>query len=247
MTTHKTRRTLALLRGLVKRGRACTDLVDIISDEEVRTWERLSYDGQTLGTAWCEGSNRETWPEWAREVDVDTALGIPFGRDSWLRWALQNGVAPGQPFLVRMDRPVGHYDAYNHEYDEDYSGELVEVRPIPLRLALKRWEHFLRKLEAEDAMEAAARASFRKLVERDTGRMYVRQFLYDSNHSHGNWGLPTGIGFKLETSHNPPYTLVEARSDSGDRKKAMEELQEKACAMFPQLTPELALGLEIRR
>ena len=261
MPTTKTRRTLELLHGVVKRGRKRTDLVDFATQGATWTWHRLAFDSfDALETVMCnyeahlayryaicseEQAENAGWPLWAAETDISNSLDVSWsdGKWRWVYWALEHGVAPGQPFLVWTGQPEGHYCYSSNEYDEEYSGELISVRPLPLHLALKRWEHLLRRVVVSRALWDAHRAEHRSLVERNTAKMYVQQFLYGES----NYGPPKSVGYRLETRCSPPYTLVEARSDAGNRDEAMAKLVLEACERYPRLSPEILLQIEVRR
>ena len=73
-----------------------------------------------------------------------------------------NGVAPGQPFLVGLGPPEVVESGWEvTEYDEYWDGELIEVRPLPAAVVLKRWEEDARRLAKWKAVAEAESTSNR--------------------------------------------------------------------------------------
>jgi hypothetical protein len=75
-------------------------------------------------------------------------------------WALQNGVAPGQPFLVEFQAPIysgGGGRDYNGDYPDvevEHNIKVVRVLPKSLAGAGKAWAHTLKRIEHEHAKHA---------------------------------------------------------------------------------------------
>lgn len=119
---------------------------------EVRAWLRLVFRGDARELA--PKALHRGLPEWfhqdlMREDDVTHALRPPnhgIG-DGWARWALHRGIAPGQPFLVRLVEPRWSAD-YWGEWDCHYDGGLVAVEPWPLERVARQWERYLKALGA---------------------------------------------------------------------------------------------------
>jgi hypothetical protein len=62
---------------------------------------------------------------------------------------MREGIAPGQPFLVRFDKPIvsgGSYE-YPEDVDVEYPVHLVRVMPKSLVGAGKAWAHTLKRIE----------------------------------------------------------------------------------------------------
>lgn len=253
MTT-KTRATLQLLRK-TKRTKRCADLVDFFSEKELRLWYRLELTGirirDGLEPVLCNSAyymkRREAtedqpklWPDWADELDLGDVLGVNVGyqRKAWLRWALENGVAPGQPFLIGVTPPDVYRCGYETvEYDVEWSGELLEVRPLPASLVHKRWAHFLRKAAVEDAVDAQQSMLDHARLERDTGHMYLSGYSYQATSDSYSW--PRGYCIRLCTKSVGGYylELSSGRSDTGDKEEAMRKLCDDACASLSSPQP----------
>lgn len=258
--TAKTRTTLQLLRK-TRRTKRCADIVDFFSEKELRLWYRLELAGirirDDLEPVLCnhgyymkrrEATEElpELWPDWACELDLGEVLGVGYQRKAWLRWALENGVAPGQPFLIGVTPPDVYRSGYETvEYDVEWSGELLEVRPLPASLVHKRWAHFLRKAAVEDAVDAQQSMLDHARLERDTGHMYLSAYSYQATNDSYSW--PKGYGIRLCTKGVGGYylELSSGRSDTGDKEEAMRKLCDDACARFPHLSPQIISTLKV--
>lgn len=246
----KTNRTLAILRK-TKRDKRGDDLVDFISGTELRLWYRLAISGfharDGLEPTHCGDSDPSTWPEWASELDLRDTLGVRSDIDGkyWVAWALENAVAPGQPFLVGVGTPRVFRSGYEHlEYDVEWDGELIEVRPLPARLVSQRWEHFMRKAAADRALLAQAKEELLALELRDTASMYLQSYTYSTGL---NWGMPNGYGIRLCSKVNLGHLeLGCGRSDKGDRNEATQQMIEAACKRSPYLSPAIISTLKVR-
>jgi len=53
-------------------------------------------------------------------------------------WALKEGIAPGQPFQVRIDPPHYHQD-YWGEWDVDYEWDIIDKAPFTNDMTLAAW------------------------------------------------------------------------------------------------------------
>lgn len=98
------------------------------------------------------------YPDWYAYDIRETGLGdvIDPGRmqnwgdqfDAWAFWALENGLAPLQPFLLRIPMPrytrsyLYEYGCY--EYDAEYSHDVIDRIPMKDSQALKQWERYLK-------------------------------------------------------------------------------------------------------
>lgn len=64
-------------------------------------------------------------------------------------WALRNGVAPGQPFLVEFEKPVVSGSRYDDDVDVEYPCGVVRVLPKGMAAAGKCWAHTLKRIAHE--------------------------------------------------------------------------------------------------
>lgn len=71
--------------------------------------------------------------------------------DPWAVFALCNGIAPFQPFLLRI--PMPHYSRtygdWGYEYDVEYDHEVIAVQPLSEKQKLQRWEAYFKSVELE--------------------------------------------------------------------------------------------------
>lgn len=107
-------------------------------------------------------------------------------------WALKEGLAPGQPFLVEFQPPrvSGGGTDYNGDYndvDVDYWCSIVRVMPKSRAGTLKAWEHTLRRIQHEHVKHARL---VRHFTQQGLARKAYWQVVRDRTH------MP-GLGLKL--------------------------------------------------
>lgn len=98
--------------------------------EETKPWEREDDDGL-----------HETWYDYTRQmvglremVDPDSDL---------IKWMLERGIAPNQPFLMRFYGFRVWTSDYDGDQDEEYESELVYVEPLSDKEAADAWYEWL--------------------------------------------------------------------------------------------------------
>lgn len=247
-------------------------LTNVYSEEVIQVWLKADpQDGLKLTEVDVdEGVGRV--PDWydydVNELGWDSIIGAyrhsspdQYGNtwsEGWLIWCLEEGIAPGQPFLVELPRP---YHSVSHtqdgtEYDTEYEPEIIAVLHWKPSRVLKAWG---RELESEIAFRRAETARRRKLhsiQQHDVKSMFVSfgsyfapgQSLYD------DMELPIGYYFCLQTSANldktgmtwATGTLARGESNKGDRDEAMEALIADATKRLPHLTAEQIRSLPKR-
>jgi len=79
------------------------------------------------------------------EIGIDYMLDIGVDHE---RWALREGVAPGQPFLIRIE-PPRYYQDYWGECDVEYEWELLDKKPYTDAMALEAWLAWFKGLAVE--------------------------------------------------------------------------------------------------
>jgi hypothetical protein len=245
-------------------GRVKPHYTDVLLPTAVRVWYRLHADGcKDLHPVLCAHDVIGTAPEWWEE---DLELAVSPGRwsyhtevggfavhQNWIRWALRNGIAPGQAFLVHIPEPVctGEGD----DYDEDWSYELLEIAPASRSAARRRWEGFLRKQQMYRALATQSYHRAKKLIHKDTGSMYVRHTNYSSSSEY--YGVPRGVQLRLCSTRrehiehlgvqvDDGWCLASGRDDGGDRSRAMALLIEEACSRYPALSPRIIREMRVK-
>ena len=199
-------------------------------------WWMDDHDGLQglLGIGWRDGRSFEHGREWS---------------EPWRKWALTNGIAPGQLFCVDIDEPEVSKSGWETvEYDIYWAGSVVDVIPLSPRVVLQRWEHDLRRTSTARAQHVALAAANADLMNRDIASMYIQQTLY---HPNGLDGVPRGRAMTLLSSRTlqPCGVSVvgtQGRCDDGDSNVAMRQLVELACAKNHYLSPELMRKMRIK-
>lgn len=77
----------------------------------------------------------ESLLDWSSTDDLPT----------WARFGLEHGIAPFQPFLLRLPRPLYTRDSEG-EYDVEYDFGVMRVWPLDPDSALKRWERYFKSI-----------------------------------------------------------------------------------------------------
>jgi hypothetical protein len=92
--------------------------------------------------------------EWLQALISDIGwpdiFDIPRCGGEWcvMSWALEAGLAPDQPFLVRIDVPYSYRSSWEYdEWDEDYNYEIIFAQPLPKEETAKRWVELLHALQ----------------------------------------------------------------------------------------------------
>lgn len=275
--TTKTRATKKLLRRLTRSLKFEADVVDVYGPKVCYFWYRLNsredidYDlgPERMGEQpfWHVDETSvepEWWPWWLDDFEIQGALDIGWseglihecGRDwrqPWRKWALEQGIAPGQLFRVEVPAPDVVKSGFETvEYDVEWAASVVEIQPLPRAVAAKRWAHDLRKTTAARAIHVRVADDNARRIDSDVSRMYIQQFMYEPASSHRSWGMPTGRSLRL-ASKLQLYPVsatcmgIEGRDDQGSQEIAMSRLIEKACAANPRLSPEIIKNLELKR
>lgn len=136
-------------------------LCDAYAEDAVLIWYRLVPEDQgdlapePCGTNWVGGT-----PKWWRDPDDDLSMILDPGssRDTyegysfncaWMTWALENGLAPGQPFLMRIQAPLWTKCSYEYdEWDCEWSSDVVRRMPNSFARARASWSLALARIQA---------------------------------------------------------------------------------------------------
>lgn len=118
--------------------------LDIYTETDGRVWLRVwPWDGADAIGTHVLGDPDVLWV--VRETDWETVLGCVFTSD-WLAFLAREGIAPDQPFQVRVFNQRTYKtgnpsDGYEH--DADWDVEVVAIEPwSPARVA-ESWESML--------------------------------------------------------------------------------------------------------
>jgi hypothetical protein len=201
----------------------------------------------------------EVSPVLAEEVNCSgwiDMIDIPWKPDcrSEISWALENGIAPWQPFLIRFGEPEytggGYYEP--REVDVTYDTELVRVMPWKPESVVKRWERAIRDRDAFIIWKNKRDAEFAKNQRTMTDHMFLRTDVYFARGQRA-WDemeMPAGTRCLLysDWSDRPGCkglgVLMIGESESGDHAEAMDNLVKAAAKELPHLTEEFIRGLQ---
>lgn len=231
---------------------------------ETFAWLRLEYDGEDLAL-------EEDYDDELGTMDADTEreledhgweglVSLPWQNDAsgegWmfratgLKFALENGIAPGQRFLVLVEKPT--YSETNnengHEYDTQIEWQLLHVEPWNLDRVLRHWTELHAALYTDRGNAVAAMRGLKELRRTDTAAMYLSWFHYGDLSRYG-------VAVRLCSKHTrldcdmtkcAGHDMLEGRDDKGDRGVAMRCLLERVAQRMPHLTADLVQSLPAR-
>lgn len=245
------------------RGAVIPDLVNVyFTDGDAYVWFAMQDDG---GGGLCLEEEEdvddvgELCPILEMEKDQssweDMMVDMPWGRDGSIVWAIENGLAPGQPFLMRFGEPEYTGGGYYEPYDVEYDSELIRVIPWETERAAAAWEEFLKSrkewFEYRDKRNAEVAEARRTQVD----KMYVTTDVYfaPGQHSWDEMEMPRGIRYHIGSSYRPEdgwgggFTcLASGESNEGDHRAAMDALVKAAAEKLPHLSEETIRNLPRR-
>lgn len=241
------------------RTKTRTDLVDVFTPLGARVWYRLRAEGPwDLSPEECSVVVYGSCPGWYNQEDeLADQIGLEHGSNTyevggyayhypWRGWAIEQGIAPGQPFLLAIDKPNFHR-SYEGEYDVDWFIEVVDVVYWSPQRVLQSWEHDFRRLARAQYLAFEDRQLELKQLERNTAAMYIQHRYY----GYGAYSFEPAKGIDLTIQAEPDfghfYSCGNGRDDTGDEAKAMEQLIQSACERNPHLSPEIIRGMRHRK
>lgn len=125
--------------------------------DSVFRWFRLKLGYKRVEPCMVKASipNDPGYPEpsWVKEEDssLSSILDDQLGHDdhAWVSWGLENGVSPGQPFLIGFLKPVWSRTSYEYdEWDADYPWALIRVLPNNPVSAIRSWDRAIKQMAA---------------------------------------------------------------------------------------------------
>lgn len=244
---------------------ASSDLIDFYEPEGALLWFHLVDDGSDLSFESCSDTfiGDPTWledyePSWEQE------LGIPWRREpgdcgweftsSVYIWAMQEGIAPEQPFQVYISKPRWYRCSWEYEeYDAEVDCWVEKIKRIPIEEHLRRWEEFLEARRKYKIEMNEYRRKLKHLRETDVGAMFLQTDVYW--HRSPVDYLPDGLIIRLCSKHSRLEDpgrfgivfLLEGRDNDGRRDVAFDNLVTKALERFPHLTEDQIKNLPWRR
>lgn len=237
--------------------------INLYNEDSLRIWLRCVDGGEDVYLEQIEDRTVQDIgevPEWFREelsqggldgmidhrhLTIESGVGWVFAQ-TWTQWMLENGLVPGQPFRVGIDKP--HYYKCSYEYDEwdcEWNSWIDAIEPWPAKRSLKALTNLQRRA---DAYRGSARRAMEELVEKrktDIDAMFLSRQWYWSSHAHTD-SYPDGILVKLCTKHTDVKgfgkfswgDMVQGRDDDGKYEVALANLIENAKKIVPHISEE---------
>lgn len=216
-------------------------LVDVYLPTEVREWHSLQFSREQIGLELRKAGEASVGeaPSWWDEHDLESVCDV---KDSgweppawnWVDWGIAQGLAPGQPFLLRAWIEKDACQDYFGEWDGiEYGWEIALVEPLPPRYAVKRWTSFLRKVEVHLACYLCVKEELAELAKKNVGR-YICSIHKDK------WDRDMRCRGRL-SNHMLRNATLEITSLS--EQTALKKLQRRGCKANPRLSPDIIAEL----
>lgn len=134
---------------------------------------------------------------------VDSSQGWCFGQ-TWVNFALREGLAPRQAFLLKLDPPVysQSYDYWSggYEYDVEYSWEIIAREPYSQKKALRAWDKWINHWQNYTQAAEKAMAELKQKQVTDFAAMYIHWDGYWTG-PYDEMTPPNGVICNLCTRH----------------------------------------------
>jgi hypothetical protein len=248
-------------------------LTDFFSEQLVRVWLVLDADNDLSVEAAGEDEigERPEWLTcelanlgWADIADIEhfTYTSKDVDGNEWnegqMLWALQNGIAPGQAFLVEMDHPNYtkdyNYEYGTYEYDVEFSSAVIRVEKWTEKQVLNAWEQELKGMLEYRVAEVARRKRLQAKRRTDVKSMYLCSDIYfTSRYGYDEMSVPDGVRYRLCTDavlrkddYKHAAELAWGEDPKGNWESALTALVENAKKTLPHLTEKQIRALPKR-
>lgn len=232
-------------------------MVDVYLPDQIYLWVKFRVDCIDLEPESCAvESMGRLEPIFEYEMDNGGVEGLlyylaPHGDRRWMKWALEHGIAPGQPFLIWVGKPH-HYSTWTDcgtEYDTDIDVGVVRVLPNTPRRAARSWERALKLIAEFETARDAERKRVRDLELRSIDAMFIVADAYWAHGHYDEMTPPGGVSYMIMSDHSKIPTLQKrgwgwggqiatARDDDGNHEVALQRLIVAARAVVPALDEE---------
>lgn len=156
-----------LKQGLMQGYSWLPPLMNFNFEDTVFCWFRLKFGYSRVEPFLIKSSLPVAGPKWLEDEDDSLASILEHGfysERSWVEWGIQNGISPGQPFLIGFLKPVWSRTSYEYdEWDADYHWELIRALPCKQTSAGKAWEKALKRMSAIRAKKERHAEHIRRL------------------------------------------------------------------------------------
>jgi len=233
-----------------------THLVNVFRESQIHIWLRLVLDGPDLDVEEVQvDKTLGAEPSWMGEIResgwdsiLDTVWCAEGGR--WLKWALAEGIVPGQRFWVCVREPtwVGGSYEYPDEYDIEWDAEVVYREPWSDKRAANAWERAIKSIQKSRQAITDFHRAERAIQRSDVSAMFLHSDVYfaPGQYPSDDMEMPAGVRCSLQTSattrprkdcHLPwaTATLASGEDHDGNWQRAIENMATNARKELPEL------------
>lgn len=237
-------------------------LCNVYTKKAVYVWYRFIEDALDVEPDPCERDSIGRMPMWMadnEDFDFDIIVDAYHHREmSWANWAIEHGLSPGQPFLLRIDSPdYSGPDYWTGEVDVEWNYEFIRAMPCKPERAARSWERVVRNINAFITARDEERAKLHKLQLEDTAAYCLRTDNYwPSKYGYDDMTPPIGLRIYLCSKHSRlprpgdkltshgAVNLFSGEDDDGKYEIAFERLVESASKHG--IDPEVVRGVKER-
>lgn len=223
-------------------------LVDLNTPTRIYRWYKLVHEwGDDLLFESCAVEALGKLPAWVEhndETDIEDMIGVDWCPQRILHWGLENGLAPGQPFLICIDEPRW-YKSGGYEYEEwdcEWDAEIVRVMPRDPRSAARSWARIMEvgRRHRED-MERRKQATY-QLQMRCLKDLHISATHFFTERYYDDMAFPTGLRLTLYSKRqlhgvNGHTPLASGESRKGEHQEAFDDLVTSTLKHHPDLIP----------
>ena len=170
------------------------------------------------------------------------------------RWAMDEGIAPYQPFLIAMPPPTYHRTSWEYEeYDMEWAWWVKKIWPISDFSAARQWEYYF--MERRRYLDAVARdkAYWDHVCKTRVDLMRV-SWDYTHTYRDGWYPMDGGISMKLQSLARSRWgtqlIAVDLRPTGRHKatfEQALDALIEKTKEKLPHISEEAIRGLPVKQ
>jgi len=230
-------------------------IIDFYDDRECYIWYLFTEEGHDFNLEECADEEQGERPEWLEEEQsysgadlYDFAgsieIGASFGLEGIGRtatWALENGIAPYQPFRIHLMPPRWYNTSYEYpdEVDVEWTWWVDRIMRISDFDASRRWEHWMAERKLHFEWMEDHRRWVDGILDHAVDSMYLDWNPYYSDGSYAD-GYPSGISVSLKAratvdGRNEHRNYGSGTSDSGDRDEAIRDLIKRVKPKLPHI------------
>ena len=175
---------------------------DIFTEDAVYLWFRLVDGGDDLDFEECGRDSLGRRPDWTDDdyFNITDITGMYRHNGSKVDWALHEGLAPGQPFVVQIDRTQGSTD-YWGEHDSWNDWAVVHRLPRRPEQAARAWIRVRQNIREYIAAEKDAAEKLRRLRIEDVSAFILKA--QEKRHASAGYKElnPPGLSLTLCSRH----------------------------------------------